>query len=418
MTRTGRWLILALFCAAFCPHRTTANTFTATSCSASDVQAAISLTSNGDTVLIPGGSCTWSTPVTITNAITLNGQGTTTITWNTSSQAGHLNVMAIASGNTFVTGITFNGEYSNGACPITLTTSISPLSATFRFYGNTLNWIGGSYQGTMLCVTGTGPGLIDHNTFTTDHGADEIIHVLGQGADDASGWATDVVPGSSNMIFIEANTFDYEANTSPANSGPPYYFWGTSAVQVYYGARVAFRDNNVTMMQVDVHGTCGSINGRWFEIYNNTFSEVPNANQSNYMALRGGTGVVWGNTVSDPSDNQTTGVIQLTEDCTSGSYPLAGQIGRGINQTGSPTYIWNNPSTMEINDTNTTYVQLNRDYFTSPSQPSTIERCQSAADVSAGCPVSYNYTPYVYPHPLDTNSDPPAAPTNLKASIN
>jgi hypothetical protein len=38
------------------------------------------------------------------------------------------------------------------------------------------------------------------------------------------------------------------------------------------------------------------------------------------------------------------------------------------------------------------------------SHPSTLTRCQTAADVTAGCPVTYTYTPYTYPHPLDTSA--------------
>jgi hypothetical protein len=376
---------------------------TANSCSVSDVQAAVNAASTGYTVLIPGGSCTWSTTLNISTAITLNGQGTTTITWAT---GGQMNVTAQASTNTFVTGITFYGSLPSGGCPIQLITSFSPLSQTLRFYGNVLDDGSPSAQGTLLCVNGTGPALLDHNTFTAHHGADEVIHINGQGASDPSGWTTDVISGGPNAVFLEDNSFVFTAqafNGGSCSSGSPCYFWGTSAFQAYYGGRVVFRHNTVNMMQVDVHGSCSAIYGRWWEIYDNTWITIANSNQSNYSALRGGSGVFFGNTLTD-GGNLVTGKIEVTEDCTSGSYPIADQIGRGISQNLSPAYIWGNSASMGILDGNSTYVQLNRDYYTSSTQPATLNFCENAANVAAGCPVAAAYTPYLYPHPLTTFS--------------
>ena len=50
----------------------------AASCSRADVQIAINSASNGDTVLVPSGHCTWSAGVTMTGqGITLQGAGST-----------------------------------------------------------------------------------------------------------------------------------------------------------------------------------------------------------------------------------------------------------------------------------------------------------------------------------------------------
>ena len=43
------------------PAVAAANTITANSCSSSDVSSAINSAANGDTVVIPNGSCTWTT---------------------------------------------------------------------------------------------------------------------------------------------------------------------------------------------------------------------------------------------------------------------------------------------------------------------------------------------------------------------
>ncbi|MBI5181522.1 MAG: hypothetical protein HZA06_01265 [Nitrospirae bacterium] len=57
------------------PKISLAATINATSCSASDVQTAINAASDGDTVSVPAGSCTWSSRLSFTKGITLQGAG-------------------------------------------------------------------------------------------------------------------------------------------------------------------------------------------------------------------------------------------------------------------------------------------------------------------------------------------------------
>jgi hypothetical protein len=217
------------------------------------------------------------------------------------------------------------------------------------------------------------------------------------------------------MFFVEDNTFTFTPTGSPA------FFQGTSAIQSYFGARTVVRHNSIHNMQVDQHGTCGLVYARWWEIYENTFfTDVANASQSNYMALRGGSGVAFNN--HHQGTNEATGFITLTEDCTSGTYPIQDQIGRGLNQNYSPVYIWGNDADMTVNSGNATDVQLSRDYFTSAAQPASLVRCEVATDsgVAEGgtgtCAGTYNYAPYTYPHPVVSGATPPAPPTNVKAT--
>jgi hypothetical protein len=427
MMRIARWLSLILVLTVFAGTEARANTHTAASCSAFDVQAAINSASNGDTVLVPGGTCTWSTSAQVTisssKQITLNGQGNTTINFGNSgvqSTGTALTVTAGTSANTFVTGFIFNGAFINGACPINLNTAFSPMTQAFRFYGNTLSYTGGSAAGTMICINGNGPGLLDHNSFTTDRGASELIHNLGEGPAGQSSWSEDVVPGGPVAIFFEDNTFSYPVS---ANN------YGTSAIQNYYGARTVFRYNHITNQQFDVHGTnlspgaCTVANGRWFEVYNNDFHTYgATSNVYVWFAIRGGSGVVFNNT--SIGTNLGSGAINLTSDCQGGSYPVQDQVGRGIGQNASPLYLWNNLNTTTskamgfVDGEGTNLVQANRDFLASGSQPGSITRCESAADVATGCPVSYAYKPYTYPHPLTLGTQTSVAPpTNLTGTV-
>jgi hypothetical protein len=406
-------IFTALFCVA-----TQAKTVTAISCSASDVQAAINQTSNGDTVTIPGGSATWKTTVTISNShqITLDGGGCS-ITFS----GGTLNVTAGNANNTRVTNFTFTGSGTNGNDVIELHTVTSPPSLTFRFDNNTLNCGSPSAPATIVGVYFNGPGLLDHNSFTCSHGADELIHVLGQGAEDDSGWWDVITPGGANMIFIEDNTFN-----DPGGAG-------ASAFQSYYGARTVARHNTFTSMQIDQHG--GGIGSRWWEFYNNNFTDAAG------ICLRAGSGMVYGNT--------NTGIIHMTQEY--GTYPAEWQVGQGqevvhgtpsnCSNVGPPGcthgYVWNDSLPLLNTDGCAAalpgMIAFERDAYaqgdggngvrtgTYASRPGTCTPYQGywATDqntlyqcTATNTWTSY-YTPYTYPHPLQGTG--PAPPTNLDA---
>jgi hypothetical protein len=405
MPRSTNEALLAFLSGVLLGTGALAKTVTSVSCSVGDVQAAIDAAVAGDTVLVQGGSCTWNSVVTIsaTAQIALDGGGNTTITWGSS---GGLSITAGTTASTSVTGFTFNGSFTNGSCPISFATDTSPLTQAFRFHANTLNGGNPSAPGTFICVSGNGPGLLDHNSFSTSHGADEMIHVLGDGPSDDSGWSDSVPPGGPNMIFIEDNTFICTSSVL------------ASALQSYYGARTVIRHNTFTNAQIDQHGTSGMIGARWWEVYNNSID-------SN-ICLRAGSGVVFSNT-NGPQ------VLMVEEDS---GYPALYQIGRGQNQTLDPAYVWDD-GTPTLNTVGCAppvagMVQLNRDLYVANSgtalpstctinQPfwksdeGTLYKCTSANIWTA------YYIPYTYPHPLTgTGSSPrprPNPPSNLKATV-
>ena len=90
-----------------------------------------------------------------------------------------------------------------------------------------------------------------------------------------------------------------------------------------------------------------------------------------------------------------------------GTYPFRDQPGRVHNQVLAPNYAWGNsgsalPSPLLITDESTTnVVQSGRDYFNNTAMP--------------------GYTPYTYPHPLNTSTgtppQAPAPPANVAAVV-
>lgn len=386
-TRITRGALLAFALVALSSPAAFAATLNAASCSQSAVQSAINAASNGDTVVVPGGSATWSSVLTISSnqQITLNGGGCT-VTWGSS---GGLSVTAGTSANTNITGFTFDGSFTNGNCPIGFYTATSPMTQTFRFYGNTLDGGNPGAPGTFICVNGDGPGLFDHNSFTTHNGADEMLHLLGLGASNSGGWTDVVPPGGPNMIFIENNTFTCSAATL------------CSAWESYYGARIVGRYNTFYNAQTDAHGG-GGIGTRWWEIYNNTW---PNGDAG--LCERAGSGVIWGNT-------NASNIFMLQE---TGTYPANYQVGRGQNQILYPAYVWTNGGTpLQLNTTGcappeANMVLLNRDVYQASTGTSLPQTCTPPAGfwntstttlyqcTSTNTWTAY-YTPYTYPHPL------------------
>jgi uncharacterized membrane protein YgcG len=420
--KVGRVASVVVAAGAFLGSKAQAATHAASSCSVADIQAAVASAGDGDTVLVPGGSCTWTTALTVSKGITLNGQGAT-VTFGSGSR---LNVNTDAVASAVVTRFKFNNGFTGGQYPIAVTTTSEPFNVAFRIYDNTLDDDGSQGSAvTFIGVTGFGPGLIDHDTFTTSAGGDEVIHLLGSGnPTETFGWSNDVVPGGPNMVFLENNVF---INTSAT--------YLAAAEEAYYGAQWVFRYNHLTFEENDVHQ--GGLAGRWAEIYDNTYAVNGVAKSltnplPDYWQFRGGSGVVYDNISSqspccqDPYPGAQFGPDCPSSDQCTGSWPIPTQVGTGIHETtSSPVYVWGNSasvdgSTQSIQDslgytngtqagpapTSCTHPGNVCDVVVTATAPESWVRCESAADLSAGCPVTYIYKPYPYPHPLD---DQPAS---------
>src|SRR6185312_9142095 len=319
-----------------------AETYTASSCSASDVQSAINSATDGDTVLVPNTDCpsgspvTWSSAVTVTKGIYLKAQGSY-ISFGSGSR---LSVTSDSAHGALIQG--FNFSSSGSSCDVSLT--ISSSTAPMRFTGNT--WTDKSSSSvTLMCINGLGTLLVDHNTLTTYGGAAEVIHILGLGAGNAN-WTDSLTPGSPKMVYLESNTFNNDSGVSGT---------GSNAEEAYYGAEFVFRYNTLNNEANDVHGGDG---GRWYEIYENTYTFVTTGGQACYpygTQLRGGSGLFYSNHVSgargcgDPYPTTTFGPDCPSSDTCSGTWPVPKQVGRGINKTTySPAYAWGNDAHLPI----------------------------------------------------------------------
>jgi hypothetical protein len=168
-----------------------------------------------------------------------------------------------------------------------------------------------------------------------------------------------------------------------------------------------FRHNDIHNMNTDAHGFCAIHGTREWEISNNRWLNDTGNSLWAMMHMRGGTGVIYGNSLSGTSvsygiywneyrisnsgncgasDSMNVpgfGFVHASNPCaTTEGYPCAQQIGRGQNNATDPVYVWNNTGLPQMGwDVGVAaYVQENRDYFMIGPKP--------------------GYTAYPYPHPL------------------
>lgn len=367
----------------------------AATCSSTDVQAAVDAASDGFTVVLPAGSCAWTAvagaaAVAISQkSITLQGAGADQTILSATVSTGLATALRIDAGSgrpVRLTGVTL----STTSASIELLT-VAGASQTVRIDHNKFD---APTAVTAVHVAGALYGVIDHNTF---HNASAIVEDDGDGS-----WQRPLNLGGGDALYFEDNTFQFDA---PARAV------GGSA-----GARYVFRHNTLNAGVQDFSNCeTGARGVRKVEIYNNTFA-ADTWSPSAPVVLLGGTGVVFGNTVSGPFSASAIVVSDARSDATAcaglwapqpacdGSSPFDGntpdlsgylcrdQIGASTDaglstaQSSDPLFAWNNVGPTGSVDIvagggagSLAHVAANRDFFNS-ARP--------------------DYVDYVYPHPL------------------
>jgi len=425
---------LALIGIALSPDTLWAATINVASCSQTEVNAKVASAVDGDTVVIPAGTCTWTTQLTAlgsAKAITIQGAGIdqTTIVDNVNKTGGGAETVLLpvvtALGKTFrLTGLTFmaqaqdSGSYNKGIVVVTGTSQNVRIDHVKFTQPGPGSWTG------AIRIFGFVFGAIDHCTFNLPYGAQAVVvyHDAWNGATWGDGSFADALYlGTNKAIYIEDNTF---LGLGIAGKG---------AVDSVGGGRFVFRYNKVTNENLATHGTesGGRYRGvRSYEIYNNIFST--STEMSMAILLRGGTGVVFGNssvgyttlvTVSEYRAatsyapwGKCDGSSAYDGNSLANGYPCIDQVGWGSGnlmfndnppslvawpqQVLTPLYIWGNtyaPTTSqyakEVSSQHSAWIVAGREYTIGTAKP--------------------GYSPYIYPHPLvsgSTNSNPPPAP--------
>jgi hypothetical protein len=265
-----------------------AATINAASPSLVDVTTAIASAVDGDTVIVPAGTASWTSGLIVTKGITLTGQTTTNPVAKTADDQtiilddvtrgpGGTPIIWVQgdSGKTYrVSGITFRAgtvtdiNFNGG---IKLSGNVNGSSDSHSVRVDHCHFDDLLHQNDYIAVTTSIYGVIDHNVFDFKSAANSSESILvempnwsglstnqyGDGS-----WTEPAYFGSEKFIFIEDNCIN---NTSGSE------FAG--ATDCYYGGRLVLRHNHLYDAIPGSHGTeFGRYRGgRCQEWYNNDF---------------------------------------------------------------------------------------------------------------------------------------------------
>jgi len=335
LTFNWQWLMRALVLAwlslLVCVSAPQAATVTAASCEnksgQTDVQNAINAASNGDTVVIPAGTCAWTVGLAFPNpgkAIKVTGSGTipsigaatsggTTIQLIAPQFAGKYDVIELYEstvGYLEISNLTiinnFNnishvaGQPTNGVIFIGYVSGGKPVilhHLTLQF----TNFQAGDCGGSWMVNAATYHGVVYRNKFLNDNpgaacGFSNAITTLhldpGAGTLGPGLWSSTstlgirdtagpVGVGGEGNFYFETNQVDYGV---------------VNGIDINDGARIVIRYNTFNNTSIGGHGHDSSpVSNRQWEIYNNTFTWDGAATMNRWIAWRGGSGIIMDN---------------------------------------------------------------------------------------------------------------------------
>ncbi len=330
-----------------------AATIYAASCSQPDVQTAINSASDGDTIQIPAGACSWDNYISVntkssrTKMVKIIGAGSgsdpasnTIITANNSTHQNwgyggkpvfvfwlHRNLSGLRVAYIrFVQNVNV-GEEDDWA--IEIAGHADTYSSLFRIDHCYFQFKAGQYSNAIhvgsvngVDTSGTNDmghpyiwGLFDHNTFSGsvsiqtvdvmpiyDVTSPGVYTYIGNG-----GWrdySNSEHQGTWKNVFFEDNTF---TSVSAIDS--------QAALDGNGGAALVIRYNTIKNNWINGHGAdSGSRSIKWVEIYNNTM--LRDASSGAYFGSavnsRGGTGVMYNNNFYDASHKGTGNPLGIT----------------------------------------------------------------------------------------------------------
>ena len=398
---------LTIFLGMFCLAKVSnAATITAASCSQADVQTAINTSVTGDTVSVPAGNCTWTTGVSIPNSkkIVLLGAGmdSTVIT-----RAG--TAIEMTTSGSRVTGFGFIGgaiEVDGDGWRIDHCKFYSASSLITALHPH----------GERVGLHPT--GLVDNCSFHNGSVAVVLGAMLIERDDQHQVWAKPLNLGSTdNTVFVEDCVFTF---TEFGN-----------IIDENYGGGYVFRYNTADGAYIEAHSV-QMINraAKKWEIYGNIINDTTASGIYFPFRLRGGTGVVFYNSIIGNFDNDGIGLDNVrsyldaeggglcdgdslwdgNEDAT--GYPCRDQIGRGSDspqwthsppgaytQPLVPAYAWinrietNSEVPFQVIAYSDNHIKANRDCYsyTASFNGSTGTGCGTLAARPATCTTGVGY---------------------------
>jgi hypothetical protein len=273
-----------------------------------DVLTACNLAVDGDTVIVPAGTASWTSGITITKGITLIGQTTTNPVAKTAndqtiildncrlpSLSAPIFTLSPGAGKTCrVSGFTFQPGTVTSTNYNGMIVLKGPQSTSVRL--DNCHIADGLHQIQIFRISSACYGVMDHNVFDflSPGGASLMNITMGNwnnntdNAGDGS-FADPPFFGSEKFFFFEDNCINNTTTTYRTTDGD-------------YGGRLVFRHNHCYNMQLDCHGTEARFRGmRAIEWYNNDFHWTTFTGQTG--GLRSSTLLSYNNTYDGTNQN-------------------------------------------------------------------------------------------------------------------
>ncbi|HLZ16357.1 MAG TPA: hypothetical protein VKQ08_04930, partial [Cyclobacteriaceae bacterium] len=249
------WILFGAWLGIFPIH---AATYTSPTAAYSDVAATITAASAGDTVLIPAGSATWSSTLTISKSIYLIGAGTNASGTHISGSVNFISISLPADAPVRVSGIWFTMGSGSASC-IYLRCKCSSYRIDHCWFDHS-NPVGYGYGARCIYpAQGRLSGCIDHNTFVNWNIAispqdDESTDGSGNPGNDSNyAWTRPYVPGTTNVCCIEDNVFRMDANSDAVDINEQIYHFDAPRTIIRYNVFDS-TGSSTPAPDIDAHG--------------------------------------------------------------------------------------------------------------------------------------------------------------------
>ncbi len=249
-----------------------AATINAASCSRTDVQAAINAASDGDTVFVPAGNCTWTSAISMPSNKNIIIKGAGIDATNISASNNPLFLIANAQGKSWeITGFTLSGpagpNFPNAY--VISTYSWGSHCSSFRIHDNKFKDCQTFRDGGCIQFRGACYGVIYKNQFIGTGSAKMAIDVMDDDYSGETDWTAGVLDlGGPKAVYIEENYFEIAHNARYLSDGQ----WANwTAIDTNCSGRYVARYNVFKNQYIGGHSSCNNIcpGSLKQEVYNN-----------------------------------------------------------------------------------------------------------------------------------------------------
>ena len=270
--------------------------------SAANVRSLHKSAQNGDTIMLPAGNFNWDSQISITKAITLQGAGPGATNITSSYTGGQAVAITCVPGQTTIIRDFTVGNTSAANCFFYVTGSgirqYRFTNLSFSGSGHWAIWISSPGDRTK----GEGAyGVIDSCTWS---GGRSGLFVRDNPNANPNSWNRPMTFGTEEAVYVEDCTFTAVSQFPNANIG----------MDGDNGCRIVFRHNTLQDYCVGTHGadSSGPINSALqHEVMHNTFTVTDGVGQSFCIQFRGGTGVVFDNTMQRQGSGEYNSLLAL-----------------------------------------------------------------------------------------------------------